>query len=380
MAQMQSGAPQPGPQQAGARATPVNSPRAARPLPAGVYEMQSAQLVDNNGFERPLVAATILIPAGWTLQGGVQWGAFGLCGPDYASNVDIASPDGASHLRVFPAANWSASQSNMPVGPQQPMQGGCENAGYRGVHDFLQATVARLFPGARVLDYRDLPDEARAMRDMLAQNPPVQSNNMRTQINYEAGEILIAYQEGGRDMRAAISAGTLVMQVALVSMMTPGQVDYSYVSGWPGEITVASAPAGALDLGLRLRVARSTRFQPEWIARLRQYQQRKARQAMKSSAERHKINMDGIKKQGEILSGIYSARDVSSDRSQREYIESVRGVETYDDPVTGDPVELDYNYNYAYRVDGSDAYILTNDANFNPGDYGVTAQIMTPTP
>ncbi|MEZ5894972.1 MAG: hypothetical protein R3C51_01105 [Parvularculaceae bacterium] len=378
---MQSGAqPVGAPQPAGARTAGVNAVRAARPLPAGVYEMQSARMVDNNGFERPLVAATILIPAGWTLKGGVQWGAFGLCGPDYASNVDIASPDGASHLRVFPAANWSATQSNMPIGPQQPPQGGCESAAYRGVHDYLQATAARLFPGARVLDYRDLPDEARAMRDMLAQNPPMASPTMRTQINYEAGEILIAYQEGGRDMRAAISAGTLVMQVALMSMMTPGQVDYSYVSGWPGEITVASAPAGALDLGLRHRIARSARFQPEWIARLRQYQERKAQQAMKSSADRHKINMDAIKKQGEIQSGIYSARDLSSDRSQREYIESVRGVETYDDPVTGDPVELDYTYNYAYRVDGRDAYILTNDANFNPGDFGVTAQIMTPTP
>jgi hypothetical protein len=74
---------------------------------------------------------------------------------------------------------------------------------------------------------------------------------------------------------------------------------------------------------------------------------------------------------GEIFPG-----DAAGDRMQRESIEAVRGVETYHDPVGGWNVQLDANYDHAWRVNNQDAYILTKDPNFNPGEYGIEATQM----
>ena len=46
------------------------------------------------------------------------------------------------------------------------------------------------------------------------------------------------------------------------------------------------------------------------------------------------------------------------------------------DPVSNSPVQLDHTYGNAWRVNGQDAYILTKNPNFNPGQYGIEATQM----
>ena len=75
----------------------------------------------------------------------------------------------------------------------------------------------------------------------------------------------------------------------------------------------------------------------------------------------------------------YAERSATSDRIQRERIEAIRGVETYDDPVAGGTVQLDNTYKNAWRVTNSDSYILTNDPNFNPGAFNIQARQLTVT-
>ena len=68
-----------------------------------------------------------------------------------------------------------------------------------------------------------------------------------------------------------------------------------------------------------------------------------------------------------------STTDETDDRIQRESIEGVRGVETYHDPIGEVNVQLDATYDNAWRVTNDDTYILTNDPNFNPGQYNIEA-------
>jgi hypothetical protein len=91
--------------------------------------------------------------------------------------------------------------------------------------------------------------------------------------------------------------------------------------------------------------------------------------------------MQTLRETNDIMNGIYDNRQVASDRQQRERIEAIRGVETYNDPVAGTPVQLDNSYQHAWRVNNRDnTYILTNDANFNPGAYDIDAQQLKPLP
>ncbi len=345
----------------------------AAPLPPGVYAVQKLDIADANGFERPLVAGTILAPAGWSIQGGIVWSPLGACGPDFASNVSLRSPDGASSVRVVPVPSWSGSRANFPIDKSQSQQ--CPEAFYTTAREFLEASAQRLFPGARVIDYRALPERTKPLEDMMAQMPPLTPvEGYDARLYFEAGEVLVGYSENGREMRAAISTLATISRTRMADMMNPGQVALDQIAGSPSELFIVSAPNGALDLAMRGRIQKSTRFNPEWMGKINAYLAEKNRIAAKGAAERHAIRMDAIKKQGEIINGMYEDRQLTSDRGQREFIEAVRGVETYDDPVYGGPVQLDNTYDHAWRVNGQDAYLMTNDVNFNPGQYGLDAR------
>ncbi len=359
-----------GPARSEANAAPL-APR--RPLPPGVYAVEKKQIMDASGFERPLVAGTIMIPAGWSMQGGIQWSPAGPCGPDFASNVSMRSPDGAFAVTVVPSQTWIGARTNFPLDKSQGPQ--CPEAFFTTAREFLEASAVRMYPGARVIDYRALPEKTKPLKDMLAQmpaQPPMQG--MEHAIDFDAGEVLIAYQQNGQEMRAAISAMVTLTRMRVADMINPGQIALDQVTGAPTELVIVSAPAGALDLSLRDRIQKSTRFSPEWMQKISAYFAEKNRINAKGAADRHAIRMDAIKKQGEIINGMYEDRQLSSDRNQREFIESVRGVETYDDPAYGGPVQLDAAYDHAWRVNGQDSYIMTNDVNFNPGQYGLDAQ------
>ena len=72
--------------------------------------------------------------------------------------------------------------------------------------------------------------------------------------------------------------------------------------------------------------------------------------------------------------------EAAGDRRQRLSIEAIRGVDSYHDPVSNSTVQLDHTYGNAWRVNNQDAYILTKDPNFNPGQYGIQATQMKVVP
>ena len=57
--------------------------RTGAALPQGVFEMTRVQIMDPAGFDKPLLAATALVPAGWRPEGGVP----GLLGAARAGRV-----------------------------------------------------------------------------------------------------------------------------------------------------------------------------------------------------------------------------------------------------------------------------------------------------
>lgn len=373
------------------------APARAATLPPGVFEMSRARIMDPSGFEKPLLAATVLVPAGWRTEGGVVWGPHGLCGADYAAKWQAASPDGASAVLMVPMPNWSGVRSAYPTGPESSS---CPQAFHTSLRGFLEGAAQQLFPGARALDYRGLDDEIRPLREMVARLPalpPVQG--YESQITVDAGELLVGFTENGRDMRASVSAIATISRTRMADLLNPGRIGFESVQGTPANFVVVKAPNGQLDLGLRRRVLSSMRFDGEWSRRVNEFTARKQAEQietnrkiaeinaagsaarLQASAAAHQGRMQTLRETTDIMNGIYNDRQLSSDRQQRERIEAIRGVETYNDPVAGRPVQLDNTYQHAWRVKGrDDTYILTNDVNFNPGVYDIEAQQMKPLP
>lgn len=363
-------------------------------LPEGVIALGRAVIPDP-GVIAQGPALSALVPLGWRSQGGVV-GPGSACSEPYLVNWTAVSPDGRSALGIFPTEIWQWST--------YPMQSDCPNWVLRSAREYLQAKAQQLFPGARPLDYRDRPDFARSAAEsaqrlvQMAQGMGMTGMRARA----EGGELLFAFNRDGTEMRGVIGV-TAMFQ----GMVTPNPLDGSAMEATTGSTLgtfVAFAPNGQLDFELVEASRRSISPDPRWLERLFALQGEIGRANAQATRERAAIivaggaeatrrNIETYKQMA--ATSVQNSRDsvalsernvtrtrenfpgdATGDRMQRETIEGVRGVETYHDPVDGRQVQLDANYEHAWRVQGQDAYILTRDPNFNPGQYGIEATQM----
>ena len=237
-------APAPAP----APAAPANAVAAAAPAmppPLDTSRMQAAQIVDANGFGQQMVAVDLQVPAGWQTVGGVGWNDATNC---IANQLQVAwsamAPDSLTAIEILPGFNWQVAGTEIQMNP-------CPAAPYRSTREFLVATVERTRPGARVLEYRELPEVERQMAQAAPANP-------QAQVRHDAGRLLIGYGKDGVEMREMLTAA-----VSFSSMQ--GNV----VAG-TATIQALRAPEGRLDPELGQRVAASMRPNPQWMQAMRQ--------------------------------------------------------------------------------------------------------------
>ncbi len=207
-----------------------------------------AQVMDEDGFGQPMVAANLLVPAGWRAAGGIGWNDAADC---YSNQMRLAwaavSPDSASVIEILPSYVWQVQGTEVPLDP-------CPVAPYRSVREFLEAVATQARPGARVLDYSEWPELAQKTRQQAQKyGKPVPKGFER---DYQAGRMLIGYQAEGVEMREVIAAAVGFSRVAASGNTVASA----------SRVAAYRAPEGALDLDLLDRVVDSIEEDPQWFA------------------------------------------------------------------------------------------------------------------
>jgi hypothetical protein len=327
---------------------------AARGLPQHALRFEPAVIVDRTGFERPMGATTLFIPYGWHTQGGVEWGNQYMCTNGYSFNWSATAPDSSASIAVLPSTGWF--MNNYGGGSGSP---GCQMAPYSSVRQYLEALAVRWKPGAQVLDYRPRADIQSSFAH-LNSTTPVAGGQMRTWA--EAGEVLFAYTDGGRDMRGTVAA-VVVFNGSHVDYGT-GPMESFTAQAYPAY--GVTAPNGRLDFGYFEAIRRSMQPNPQWQQLIAGHNQRIGQVALEENRKRSEIMARSNAEIAQIRQDSWNATQQSADRRAREFSETIRGVQSYNDAgAPGGTVELSQNYNHAWRLnDGS--YVLTNDANFDP--------------
>ena len=362
----------------------TNSPiRPTAPLPPGALLLQRVS-IDDPGVIAAMPAMSVLVPMGWRGTGGVVAGGSACSGP-YVVNWQAVSPDGQSTVAIFPTEVWSWANTTG--------SGDCIRAKFANAREYLEAHVQRSFPDARILDYRDRPDYAKSAVE-YAQETQQRANSMGIGMRATAdgGEILFAFTKDGVEMRGLAGVSAVIFAAELPNPM--GGTPLMSSSGSTLGSFAATAPNGKLDLDLVEAVRRSVVPNGRWLQQLFSVQQQLGAAAVEGTRQRAAIivaggaaatkssiesfqRMSGFDRatsgsgSGEIYPG-----ESTDDRIQRRSLEAIRGVDTYMDPVSNSPVQLDHTYGNAWRVTNNDAYILTKDPNFNPGQYGIEATQM----
>lgn len=296
----------------------------AMPPPLDTSRMQAAQIMDANGFGQPMVAAEVQVPAGWQTVGGVTWNDNTNC---IANQLQIGwsavAPDSLTAMEILPGFNWQVAGTEVQMNP-------CPSAPYRSTREFLEATVQKTRPGARVLDYQRMPEVEQKMAQAVQGNP-------QAQLRQDAGRLLIAYAKDGVEMREMLSAA----------------VTFSTVQGntVAGTATIHSlrAPNGRMDFELGQRIADSVKSNPQWLQAMRQRSMANLQRF--SSAQSNSINdwhnrqMAIINARGaadraairmrtnQEVAGIYSAiaanTSATSDRMHAQTISGINEVNNY---------------------------------------------------
>ncbi len=334
------------------------APQSQRPR---AVRLKIAPIMDPSGFERPMVAVVALIPQQWRTRGGVVWGRQGTCGTGYQFEWTAASPDGAMAASLFPGLQWGFSNFAAMAMP------GCPSLRIGNVQQYLAFVAQRNRRGARVLDFRRRPDIERDFQQ-LNKVTPMPLGEIRTWV--EAGEVLVGYQAGGRAVRETFSA-LVVFNLTRMRGAYPGQMIETLIgAAQPG--FAFRAPHGYLDLRLAETIRTSFKPNPQWASRINRHNTTIARMNIDGARKRSQITTETYDEIRRMNRESYEMRNRIQDRMHRKFSEAIRGVETYDDPMspTGQ-VQLNNQYRHAYRLnDGT--YVLTDQESFNP--YAVFGQ------
>lgn len=337
----------------------------AQRQPTGMMRFDRAVILDAVGFEQPMAASTMFIPHGWQTTGGVEWGQQYACTNGYNFNWMAVSPDGSTSITVLPQFKWESNNYGAPASTP-----GCSSAPYTNVQAYLQALVQRWRPGARLLDFRRRTDLERQFAQLnVAQPSPM--GELRTWV--EAGELLFAFEQQGRDMRGSVAVAVIFSLSRTNTGIGSGVMESLSAMALPAYGVIA--PNGQLNLAYYEALRQTIKTNPQWEQRLSNHNMAIARVSLEEGAKRAAMIAKNNDEISRIREQAWNSYNESSDRRAREFGELIRGVETYSDVnAPGGTVELSHNYDNAWRLnDGS--YVLSNDVNFNPArDLGLDGQ------
>ena len=357
----------------GPAASPALGADAVQP---GALRVQRVEIVDRQGFEKPLVAATMMLPAGWRHDGAVEWNVRAKCTTPYGLRLRAEAPDRSAAIELLPGEGWGATTFGA--------HGECPPGNFRSAQEYLRAWVQRHRPGARWLDYRARPDKSReGMRHDLP------GGSLRSWL--ETGQALIGYQQDGRDVRETVA---VAINFAHSEFSGIGGARMQSLSAQSLGALAGRAPHGRLDFRQFDAVWQTLRREPEWHARISAAEQQMAqenaatqRRIGQIQGQMSRDTMNEIAKRGQIMAQTradiaamqnqaYASRDATTDRMQRDSVKTIREIETYREPRTGGVVELPNHYRHAWRLnDGT--YLLTDSQAFEPGrDLGIAGERM----
>ncbi len=381
--------------QANPKTTPKSIAQTATPAVEGAdfIVLERKRFFDDKGYVQPVEAFSILVPKGWRSEGGVQWkNPFNCAGEVYSPFLRISSPDGGIEYRSLPYQSWGSSTD---PGMRQNMQnlsqqGGCTVAPPMSAEQYLRQVLAPREFGNPTIVSVEVNQEV--IQQLLAKSEKsrltAQSMGMNLDFRTDAVLARLKWPDGTEGI-----AFTTVIN-GINSMQNPYTGGMQQLStSVAGERSMLRYPASRRKEGEQFiaTLRSSYRTNPEWeqaiesfSQRMREWRNQNHQQVMAGlEANRqqmiasHNQRMADIQRQGAANTAAYNQRMTSmdqnmrawesrqsaSDRMHTAFVQSIRGVETWQG--TGGPVELTSGYENAWaRGDGT--YILSNKPGFDP--------------
>lgn len=375
----QSPAPKPPPRPADAPAAPP-PPAMTSAIHANYYRMKKVAIVDEHGFERPMQAMSLLIPADWQFQGSVQYNQNTACHPDMVQlTFRATSPDGRFAIEMFPDHHWQWSGDPQMVrmlqaSNQQMAQYGrksCDLLAPMDAAEYLKRfVVPGVRRGARVVGVEPMTEMAQQLQQQARKDENVAAlQGIRAQVRTDVSRVRLEYSAGGQEVEEWLTAETVVAGMAGPSfnMRTGrmGQAMYYDCGGYL--VTGMRAPRGQLQPmeNFFLMMLSTIRLDPAWESRVAGVMAQMNTDDSRAAIERSATATQSGRDTSRIINQGYQSRSKMQDSAFHQWDQAIRGVQTFRNPNTGETVELSNQYGHAW-AGGGNQYILSEAESFNP--------------
>lgn len=355
--------------------------------------MERVRFMDNQGFEQPAEAFSVLLPKGWKHEGGITWKDMNACrGELVTGRWSASSPDGAISYVSLPLHTWgSASDPMMQQSMMmQAQSGGCEYGGPMSAEEYLrQVFLPRDLQGASITEIKE-NEAARQEMDRGAQRtvdalrqmggmPEVRNSAITARLKWSDGTEGVAFCSIMNVVNTTQDMYSGMMQQTTTSVTSERSfIRYTTARKDEAERFLVNAKS-------------SLRTNPAWkeavdnfFVQMRNQQDMIHRQRMaaidaqtRANTAAHHQRMANIQAQGAANTAAHNQRmsnmdnqmrswenqQSSQDRMHTSFVQTIREVQTYQDG--NGKVELSSGYDQAWsRGDGT--YILSNSPSFDP--------------
>jgi len=355
------------------------APAAAANNQSGVYRMKKAVVMDEHGFARPIPAMTLLIPTDWQFQGGAQWGQFSGCTTSRVqTSFKSGTADGQLAVELYPAYYWQwsddpSTQQFMQRANQQKAQvqaKPCDIMQPMSAADFVRRyTVPKLRPGKQIVAVEPWPE---VLQEVQQSARETEASWARTttpqQVRSDVARARLQYSLNGKPVEEWIAViVTCNARVLPTYNIRSGQGKATRYDCSAYSMFALRAPQGELTARQNFfrMIAKTIRFDPNWQAQVNGVASNIAKVEQKGVADRAAIQAKSAQDIAKIQNEGYAEREKIKDASAASYTQTLRDLETYKNPNTGETVELSSLYGHAWTNDKGE-YLLVDHAGFDP--------------
>jgi hypothetical protein len=329
---------------------------------ASTMRFRTFKYIDKQGIG--IEAFSLLIPADWQFQGGIQWMLDNPAMPA-VSAFRVTNPNGTEELEIFPNHMffWTNSQMLLSMFPIGARYFGSEVRQPLNPTDFIQNILVPRFRGnvsdVRIAGKENLPELARQLGVEMQSQPGVSTS-------VDGGKVKIEYQRDGRWMEESIYA---VVESFTYSIQT--MYGTAANMNWMGEYLFSfKAEKGKLDASSKVfqTMVNSFRLNPQWFnkySQLTEYLIRNQIKQIQRIGEVSRIVSQTSNEISDMIMDSYQNRQAVYDRISTNFSQAIRGVDEYYDPIAEQPVELPLGYDRAW-TNSLGEYILSDDYSFDP--------------
>jgi len=329
--------------------------------------LRKQAVVDQQGFGCEVFH--MLVPKDWDFQGGVAWDVSRFP-PEAKASYRVTSPNGRAVIERSPYLNmyWSPDpmmqQSFAANGATilQPMQADA----------FLRNLYLRHFrpdaSGGKIVDSQPLPELAQRslqinqyLMGIFGQISPFQ---FPFELRSDSARVRFQYTQGGRQVAEDVTA-----TIDYFISTTAGLYGTVQSVSWSPSITSFRAPVEEFDQHApAYKIVISTYWDnPRWAVEYTKLGATLTRDQLRQQQAIFNRMQQIHRTQEEVSDMIYEGyqrRSAAYDHIFDNYIQSLRGLQTYADPVNQLNVELPTGYDNAW-TNGSD-YVLSDAPGFDP--------------